>query len=181
MLAKLGNEFALAFSVAFLFWREKKWGIFSAHHRTKNMDQFIPGKINSLSASRWFFLQSDATATLQRRTTHESNRGSRTRENLINYEESNKYAFGIREAAYYGVLEMLCGDQRGLSAQQPENLVQRNKIFLWADKGTLDLRLGILEMVCSCRIVQCTWVKILAPLSCCTLQVTALVGVAKDS
>jgi len=129
LLAKLGNEFALAFSVAFLFWREKKWGIFSAHHRTKNMDQFIPGKINSLSASRWFFLQSDATATLQPRTTHESNRGSRTRENLINYEESNKYAFGIREAAYYGVLEMLCGDQRGLSAQQPEYLVQHNKIF----------------------------------------------------
>jgi len=61
LLAKLGNEFALAFSVAFLFWREKKWGIFSAHHRTKNMDQFIPGKINSLSASRWF-LQSNATA-----------------------------------------------------------------------------------------------------------------------
>ena len=163
MLAKLGNQFALAFSVNISL-LEKKRGIFRAHPRTKNTDQFIPGKINSLSASRWFFLQSDATATLQPRTTHESNRGSRTRENLINYEESNKYAFGIREAAYYGVLEMLCGDQRGLSAQQPENLVQRNKIFLWADKGTLDLRLGILEMVCCCCcIVQCTWVKILAP------------------
>ena len=141
------------------------------------MDQFIPGKINSLSASRWFFLQSDATATLQPRTTHESNRGSRTRENLINYAESNKYAFGIRDAAYLKccvVINEVC----------PHNSLNTSfsitKSFV-GRKGTLDLRLGILEMVCSCRIVQCTWVKILAPLSCCTLQVTALVGVAKDS
>jgi hypothetical protein len=70
---------------------------------------------------------------------------------------------------------MLCGDERGVSAQQPEDLVKHNKIFCGQERhfGFEALGLG--------NGVQCTWVKILASLSFCILQVTALGGVAKDS